>query len=201
MKAKRYPQKIALAISALLVGLGWPLASLAQVQKCVDPATGKVTFSDRGCSTGESTTAVRVRPANSIEGASYRQQASELTRPLDSPEPERRRTRLTIVGENNDADRQRQKLCKEASTPHKGARGLTAAQRAHAAQLCAGISLPIPATQSAPAPAPPAVITNCEPAGCWDSNGVWYTRGAGTTHIPTNGGHACQLIGGQMICP
>lgn len=88
-------------------------------------------------------------------------------------------------------------------TPHKGAHGLTAAQRAHAAQLCAGISLPIPEPRTAPAPtlAAPPVITNCDNAGCWDTNGVRYNRGAGDTHFPSTGGPACQLINGQMICP
>lgn len=192
-----------LATGVLLASLAWPLLASAQVQKCVDPASGKVTFSDRGCSTGESATALRVHPANSIEGAKYRQQAFELPQPLNSPEPERRRTHLTIVGENNDAERQRKKLCKEASTPHKGAHGLTASQRAHAAQLCAGISLPVPASRpaSVSASTPPAVITSCDPGGCWDSNGQRYNKGAGMTHIPANGGHACQLINGNMICP
>lgn len=48
-----------------------------------------------------------------------------------------------------------------------------------------GISLPIQTSHS----------------GCWDTNGLRYNKGAGTNHFPANGGHACQLINGNMICP
>lgn len=205
MASQRHPWSFSLAISALLVGLAWPLASLAQVQKCVDSATGAITFSDRGCSTGENITTVRVHPVNSIEGAPYRQQASELTQFHDSPKPERKGTRLTIVGENNDADRERRKLCKEASTPYKGLDGLTASQRVAAAQLCAGIALPAPVAKNAPrpmpAPAAPAGMASCDASGCWGTDGQRYNRGAGATHFPASGGPACQLIHGKMNCP
>lgn len=209
MAAHRHDRKRLLATSILLTSLVWPLVSSAKVQKCVDPGTGKITFSDLGCSTGEESTAVRVSPANSIDGSQYRQQPTEQGhRYVGQDEPQRSGTRVTGVGISNEADRQRQKLCKEASTPHKGAHGLTAAQRAAAAQLCAGITLPSPATNSAPAQAPmpapspvPALIVNCDAGGCWDSNGQRYNRGAGATHFPANGGPACQLTGGQMICP
>lgn len=210
MKDRSPPRRIALAVSTLLAAAVWTHEASAQVQKCVDPSTGKITFSDRGCSTGEESTTVRVSPANSIDGSQYRQQLPQSATPYASQESRtesgQRGTRVTVVGENNDSERQRKKLCKEASTPHKGAHGLTAAQRAHAAQLCSGISLPVPAPQSAPVPTStppgsPAVITSCDPGGCWDSNGLRYTQGAGTTYIPTNGGHACQRINGNMICP
>lgn len=191
--------------SVLLAFLAWPFMASAQVQKCIDPATGKITFSDRGCSSGEEMTSIRVAPANSIDGSQYRQQQADPSYPdayQSQPEEEPSRVRVTVVGANNDAERKRKKLCKEASTPHKGAHGLTAAQRAHAAQLCAGISLPDPAPHAVPAPSPaPAVIVSCDGAGCWDSNGQRYNRGAGATHFPANGGPACQLVGGQMICP
>ena len=193
----------------LLAFLAWPFMASAQLQKCTDPVTGKITFSDRGCSSGEEMTSIRVAPANSIDGSQYRQQQADSSYPDANQFQQEAPSGIRVggVGSSSDADRQRQKLCKEASTPHKGAHGLTAAQRAHAAQLCAGISLPAPASRSAPAPPPiaeskpPAVITNCDSAGCWDSNGMRYTKGAGTTHFPANGGPACQLIGGQMICP
>lgn len=211
MAAQKSLQMALLASSALLASLAWPMLASAQVQKCVDPVSGKITFSDRGCATGEETTAVRIAPANSIDGAPYRQpppQQDYYTGTAPQAELGRSGPRVTVVGANNDAERERKKLCKEASTPHKGAHGLTAAQRAHAAQLCAGISLPVPAPRAAPASAPmsapspaPAVIVSCDGAGCWDSNGQRYNRGAGATHIPASGGPACQLVGGQMICP
>ncbi len=189
-----------LILAALAVLL--PCYASAQVYKCVD-ANGKTTFSDQGCATGHAGSAISIKPANSSDSSQYRSQQPTYSQPEIGQQPGG--TRVTVVGADNDAERQRKKLCKEASTPHKGAHGLTAAQRAHAAQLCAGISLPIPEPRTAPAPAPapaaPPVITNCDSAGCWDTNAVRYNRGAGTTHVPATGGPACQLINGQMICP
>lgn len=199
--------KTRLVAGVFLLSALWTTQAAAQFYKCVDNS-GKVTFSDQGCTSGESSSALAIQPANSMDSSRYQQPVYQEY-PSQAPiEPPRDRTRVTVVGGSNDADRQRQKLCKEASTPHKGAHGLTAAQRAHAAQLCAGISLPIPAPHAvtAPAspsaqPAPPAVMSSCDPGGCWDSNGLRYNRGAGATHFPANGGPACQLINGNMICP
>lgn len=134
------------------------------------------------------------------------QQQPASAQPYAAPEPPITQTRVTVVGGTNDAERQRQKLCKEASTPLRGAHGLTASQRATAAQVCAGVSVPVPdygaGSHSMPAQTPsPATITSCDSGGCWDTNGVRYNRGAGATHFPSHGGPACQLIGGQMNCP
>lgn len=190
-----------------LLGTLWAAQAAAQFYKCIDDS-GKVTFSDQGCTSSESSSALAIQPANSMDSSRYQQPALQQY-PSQAPmEPPVGRTRVTVVGGSNDAARQRQKLCREASTPHKGAHGLTAAQRAHAAELCAGISLPVPpphvtaapTSPSAP-PAPPAVLTSCDPGGCWDSNGLRYNQGAGTTYIPANGGHACQRINGNMMCP
>lgn len=196
--------KTRLIAGTLLACTLWSAQAAAQLYKCVD-AAGKVTFTDRGCSSDEAGSALAIQLANSMDGSRYRQPAHQTYPPHNSIEPPKNRVRVTVVGGNNDADRQRQKLCKEASTPHKGAHGLTAAQRAHAAQLCSGINLPIPAPSASPAPATapsaPAIITNCDSGGCWDTNGLRYNKGAGATHFPANGGPACQLINGQMICP
>ena len=205
MTVLRHGQKRSFAISAVLVGLAWSLTASAQVQKCVDPATGKITFSDRGCSTGEAATAINVQPANSIDSSQYRQQAFEQPQTYATPEPERKGARVTVVGGNNDADRERNKLCKQASTPHRGAQGLTAAQLSAAAQLCAGASVPMPATrgsdQSSGAQSAPAPMASCDNGGCWDTKGLRYNKGADTTYFPANGGPACQYIGGNMIYP
>lgn len=177
MTVLRHGQKCSFAISAVLVGLAWSFTASAQVQKCVDPATGKITFSDRGCSTGEAATAINVQPANSIDSSQYRQQTFEQPQTYATPEPERKGARVTVVGGNNDADRERSKLCKQASTPHRGAQGLTAAQLSAAA------------------------MASCDNGGCWDTNGLRYNKGADTTYFPANGGPSCQYIGGNMICP
>lgn len=48
---------------------------------------------------------------------------------------------------------------------------------------------------------PPGVITSCDGAGCWDSNGVRYNRGAGPTYFSSDG-HTCQAVapGVPMQC-
>ena len=192
-----------LIAGVLFVSTLWATQAAAQFHKCVD-ASGKVTFSDQGCGAGESDSALAIQPTNSMDSSRYQQPAHQSYSGQAPIEPPRHRTRVTVVGGSNDSDRQQRKLCREASTPHKGAHGLTAAQRAHAAQLCSGISLPIqtPHTATAPAaPVSPAGIASCDAGGCWDTNGLRYNKGAGTTHFPANGGHACQLINGNMICP
>ena len=45
----------------------------------------------------------------------------------------------------------------------------------------------------------PISIVNCDVAGCWDTNGTRYNKGAGDTYFPSTGG-SCQNIGGQMQC-
>jgi hypothetical protein len=95
----------------------------------------------------------------------------------------------------------RKVLCDDATKDYTG-RGLTASQQAAAAQ-CAGYDVPIPPPPVVQnkLPTTPSVITSCDPAGCWDNNGIRYNKGAGATHVPSNGDPACQLINGQMHCP
>lgn len=61
-------------------------------------------------------------------------------------------------------------------------------------------ALPAPALRAAP-PAPDvpraAMITNCEPSGCWDNQGRRFNR-AGPLLIGPNG---CQAQGGLVSCP
>ena len=59
---------------------------------------------------------------------------------------------------------------------------------------------PIPGPSVNPAPAlQPSVISSCDSTGCWDNLGGRYNKGAGTTHIKTDG-KVCQLVGGMMQC-
>ena len=194
-----------LLLAALAVLL--PCSAGAQVFKCVD-ANGKTTFSDQGCATGHAGSAISVAPANSSDGSQYRNQAPAYSQPETVQRPSG--PRVTVVGADNDAERQRKKLCKQVSTPYKGAPGLTSSQLAAAAKICAGIDISLPDRAENPprlapgdrasAPAAPAQITNCDSAGCWDTNGTRYNQGAGTTYFPSTGG-SCQLIDGQMHCP
>lgn len=89
-----------LATSALLVSLAWALPASAQVQKCVDPVTGKITFSDRGCSSGEEMTSIRVAPANSSQ---YRNHQPVYSQPEISQQQSG--PRVTVVGDSGNSRR------------------------------------------------------------------------------------------------
>ena len=57
----------------------------------------------------------------------------------------------------------------------------------------------------APAPPPPLpprppVVTSCDPAGCWDSNGARLNRGVGDVLIGPRGG-LCTTVGATVHCP
>lgn len=96
----------------------------------------------------------------------------------------------------------RQKIIKEASTPHQGSKGLTANQR-NTLAATAGIDVSANnsgSSYSAPvAPKGPSTVNNCDSSGCWGSDGTRYNKGAGNTYFPSNGG-SCQNVGGQMQC-
>lgn len=185
-----------------------PCSASAQVFKCVD-ANGKTTYSDNGCAAGHTTSTLAITPTkvSASEVVPYQIPPAYYAPP--EPRQPQGGTRVTIVGDSGREESEQRRRCREASTPHKGAHGLTAAQRVHAAKICHGIDLPMPEPHAAPAPptaapaAPvaPAQITTCDAGGCWDTNGGRYNRGAGATHFPAAGGPACQLINGQMICP
>lgn len=201
------PKVIAFSLMTLMNFVGsLEVVAQSRVYKCVD-AAGKVTLSDRGCSVGDDAAIVKISPANSLDGSLYREQSVES---IQSPAaPEQTGSRAILITENKGSDPERRRLCKEASTPYRGAHGLTAAQRVASAQLCADVHLVTPSASGGtrsvlsthPTEALPGPITSCDPGGCWDSNGVRYTQGADSTYFPSTGGAACQLVNGNMICP
>lgn len=194
-------------LSTILASAMWASQATAQFYKCVD-TSGKVTFSDQGCAANEDAATIRVQPANTIDNSRYQQQRTEsgYEAPHATPERPANRNYVTVVGGTSDAERRRDQACKKVSTKHRGAHGLTAAQLAATANLCHGASLPMPEYATDPyaaptAPPPPAGFASCDAGGCFDVHGLRYSKGAGTTYIPVNGNPACQLLGGQMICP
>lgn len=97
---------------------------------------------------------------------------------------------------------EREKLKATLSTPMKGANGeLTKSQRESLAALETGQPMPLksPSTGGSTPPTTPSNMTNCDGAGCWDTNGTRYNKGAGNTYFPSTGG-VCQNIGGRMQC-
>lgn len=87
------------------------------------------------------------------------------------------------------------------SKPVAGAKGMTAKQM----EICSGISSGSSSTSSgysAPMPShstSPAVITNCDGAGCWGSDGTRYNSAGGGNYYSQDG-RFCQNIGGQLQC-
>ena len=57
---------------------------------------------------------------------------------------------------------------------------------------------PSPPVPAAPAAVMPNVVTNCDPNGCWTSNGTRLPR-SGPSLVGPRG--ACQLQGTLVICP
>ena len=204
----------AMLFSTVLASAIWASQATAQFYKCVD-AAGKATFSDQGCAASEEAAAIKVQPTNTIDNLRYQQRPEpEYAQSYAAQERPSTRSYVTVVGGTSDAERRRERACKEASTKHRSAHGLTAAQRVAAADLCLGVSLPMPdyATDpyAAPAPVPAPVPTTappppaslrCDQAGCWDNNSQRYNHSAGSTYFPANGGSACQLVHGSMRCP
>ena len=56
-----------------------PQAASAKVYMCVDPVTGKTSFTDRACSTNEPGEEVRVKAANLESGSRYQKGPAKKT--------------------------------------------------------------------------------------------------------------------------
>lgn len=125
------------------------------------------------------------------------QQPSQTNQTYNAPnQPER----------NAEDEALRQKIIKEASTPYKGSKGLTANQRNTLAAM-SGVDVPAANSNSRnsySAPMPPQTqaptpthMTSCDGSGCWDNQGNRYNGNNGTYY---NNGRMCRDIGGQMQC-
>ena len=182
-----------------------PINLYAGVYKWVD-AKGNVTYSSKPPPTGakqqkiETIRSLGSAPApqrtysqsnrNSAQQSYQSQNYSQSQQPTRSTEDEALR----------------QKIIQEASTPYKGARGLTANQRNTLAAMNSvnvssgdsysnsnnSYSTPMPQRQSSP-----THMTSCDGSGCWDNQGNRYNGNNGTYY---NNGRVCRDIGGQMQC-
>lgn len=99
---------------------------------------------------------------------------------------------------------EREELKALLSKPHKGMNGeLTRSQKEALVALQTGQPMPSHSQNtggSVPTPTPtPSNMASCDGAGCWDTSGTRYNKGAGDTYFPSTGG-VCQNIGGQMQC-
>ena len=201
------PQPIAFLL--ILFAIASPVQ--AQVYKCAESGTGKITFSDVPCHGKNSGHAIEVKPTNQFDGSGLRRQAErQRWEDRSRASPVRGGGIADPAAVDRASDRTQSAACAEARKPIPGARGETASQRSAIMAACHGVN--VPPTQYAPSaspnripiPAPPigpSVITNCDAGGCWDNVGGRYSKGAGNIYIPASGGGACQMIGGMMHCP
>lgn len=209
---------ILLAILATLHAL----PASAQVFRCIDAGSGRVTYSDVPCQDDKAGGAVIIQQ-NTIDTSGSREQALRhelrvLQQRMDTYEnttttrPAYGRTEADLQ-----AERANSLECEQAKRSHYlEASSMTRTQasveaKAAAMRSACGIREPDRVEFNRYAPErssvrgghrpPPGVITNCDNSGCWDSNGVRYHRGAGNTFIPGTGGPACQIVGNQLHCP
>lgn len=188
-----------------------PVNLYAGVYKWVD-AKGNVTYSSKPPPTGakqqeiETIRSLGSTPApqrtysqSNRNSAQQSYQSQNYSRQTYNSQP-RQPTRST------EDEALRQKIIQEASTPYKGARGLTANQRNTLAAMNGvnvssgdsysnsnnSYSAPMPQRQPAP-----THMTSCDGSGCWDNQGNRYNGNNGTYY---NNGRVCRDIGGQMQC-
>lgn len=201
--------KIKLFGTVTLLACLLPALSYAQLYKCVG-TDGSITFTKHGCSTSSEMEAVRLGSVNTQDNSKVR---SKIVEREFEQSQQPAKTRMTVVADPRIAERQnkvRNDLCREANTPYKGAqnRQLTARQRAMSSACGSGasmadierVSLEHKKAAAASRQSAPAHITNCDGAGCWDTQGNRYNRGAGPTHIRQDGRVCHDTGGGQMLC-
>lgn len=187
---------------------------------CKDAAAGKTTFSDTPC--GSDAVQIKVGQANVLDSSEWRQQVAERQYQRRQAANEAA-ARPTVSSSNNTSseessfDREtRIRNClvdaaQVTSRFGKQGRNKTVASRmrAEAERRChddnsssqpineSDYQVPPPPPPSTPAP---AMITNCDTGGCWDTQGGRYNNGGGDTYFPTSGG-ACHRVGDRMQCP
>lgn len=204
----------------LLAMLTLLLASAAQgqVTRCVDPKTGKTTYTDGLCSSGESgRIVVEQQSRDAIEAqraqaAAARRRTNEADQraleTLQAMNQSPRPTAATSLGGSGEPS-MNSAACKRAQHDLAVVQNIRTTKRsaepeARAMRIACGLPEPMSATGSQSMPmqmpaAPPAVITSCDATGCWDSAGGRYNKGAGNTYFGPRG--ACTASGGTMVCP
>ena len=185
----------------ILTGLLISTPVSAQLMKCKDPQTGKVTFSDRQCPTSEGSSKINLPPPNTVENGHLRQRAAddksdEMMR-QDGPS-------AIVIGQQptrnecNEAEKDYQEA-KSKQSPPSTMQPLKNRVQVACSRAPAGSS-PSRPVASLPTNTPAPKSMNCDASGCWDNLGGRYNKGAGTTYFPASGGGSCQLIGGMMQC-
>ncbi len=200
-----------LAVGVLCVGLLGAGVAQAQVWKCKSLKTGQIEYSDIQCD-GKSTVAstISARP-NQLDSSGSREQAALLQQREQNEAFQRqvdslRRQAADAIRRSSDSGND---ACASAQSAYERAKSSRAAPsimlglKNRVSAACG--RAPASASRAYAAPVtpqvapPPASITHCDSAGCWDSNGTRYDSGGGGTYYGSNG-KTCQAEGDMMEC-
>lgn len=205
---------------ALLAAISLSGIAHAQVYKCSEDGSGKITYSDVPCHGRNAGRHVDVQD-NTLDTSGSREQAlrrevRELQQRMDSYDSgtargQYGRTQADLQAERADSvacERAKRSLEVEAGSMTRN-RSTVASKEAAMRSAC-GLREPdridihndYHGRSAARVHRPhPGVITNCDAGGCWDNTGGRYNKGAGNTYFPAGGGGACRMIAGRMQCP
>jgi hypothetical protein len=183
----------------------------AQVWKCKSDATGKIEYSGTPCDTRRTGKMVNTAP-NEVDASGSRQAAEQMRARKIHDEAMMQDARATAAAESGPGGRTASEgacgdvegeyqRAKSKRAPPETMQSLKNRVRIACSRDPVGSSPRTMAASGGASAARPSMITNCDAGGCWDNLGGRYNMGAGTTYIPSSGGAACQLIGGQMQCP
>lgn len=194
------------------------LSTHAQVYKCVEDKTGRISFSDIPCHGKTSGSHIDATP-NTLDYSGSREQAlkSEVQTLREKLREQDSRVNRETVGRTQadlQAARIDTKACEDArwyyeseSRTNPNNKAAIEAKRAAMYGAC-GMKEPdrvevinrqvVPATGNAPY-VKPSPFTHCDNSGCWDSAGARYQRSGPDTFIGPRG--SCRVIGNSMHCP
>ena len=207
---------LAIYYAALFV-VAIPVGAHAQVVKCVEPRTGKVSYTDGACTKNERSSEI-ARKQTSDEVNAERLQAAVAQQRLQreiadlrsrQAEAEVAKSQLNQVPHQPE-DKTRSIECQRArrnieveqssvtkrSNPTASLIGVEAACGIDASKYMPSAKRPynLPSGLSKP-----IVITSCDPGGCWDNLGGRYNGSGDILFGP--GGQACRKTGNKLICP
>ncbi len=190
------------ATFAAIVALAGTDTAIAQAYKCKD-AKGRITYSDAPC-LGQDTSTVSTS-GNTVDGSADRGRASRSEETSSGSRGSQASSGMT--------EQQRQDRIRELEIDSKRVGNTPQQRRAAKKELeelmgggpakeasASGQSARKPSSaETLPSSSGPAIVVNCDPAGCWDTQGRRYNKGAGPTFIRSDG-RPCQQVGNQFQC-
>ncbi len=213
-------------ISLLACSLLCMTQAYAQVHKCTDARTGKVTYTDSVCATSEQRALV-VPKVSEQDAARQRMEAADANLRVQGEIAgieQRKQAREAELRQqqgqySSGDDRSGSAGCAKAKRELSLAQSIRTGNRSVAAEAMAleaecgmpsGTAADVVSAQNPPKKqqrrqpttgtvnTAPSVITSCDSSGCWDSSGTRYQRSGNVMNGP-NG--ACTITGNAVNCP